>query len=158
MLRAKALRSIKTMKLRLLFPLFLAARIIAADEFPPQPPIPALSPADELKTIRLPDGYRLELVLSEPDIKEPCLAVFDGNGRMYVAEMRTYMQDIDGKHQLEPVSRVSRHESTKGDGVFDMLPKPQKTKFIRITQTGEKKGTSWSIHELELLLPAQSKL
>ena len=119
MLRAKAPRSINTMKLRLLFPLFLAARIIAADEFPPQPPIPALSPADELKTIQLPDGYRLELVLSEPDIKEPCLAVFDGNGRMYVAEMRSYMQDIDGKHQLDPVSRVSRHESTKGDGVFD---------------------------------------
>ena len=41
-----------------------------------------------------------------------------------------------------------------------MLPKPQTTKFIRITQTGtgEKKGTFWSIHELELLLPAQSKL
>ena len=80
---------------------------------------PMLSPADELKTIMLPDGYRLELVLSEPDIKEPMAIAFDGNGRMYVVEMRTYMQDIDGTGEHDPKSRVSRHESTKGDGVFD---------------------------------------
>ena len=81
--------------------------------------VPMLSPADELKTIQLPDGYRLELVLSEPDIKEPMAIAFDGNGRMYVVEMRTYMQDIDGMGELDPKSRVSRHESTKGDGKFD---------------------------------------
>ena len=33
--------------------------------------VPMLSPEDERKTIQLPDGYQLELVLSEPDIKEP---------------------------------------------------------------------------------------
>ena len=33
--------------------------------------------------------------------------------------MRTYMQDIDGNDELTPGGRVSRHESTKGDGVFD---------------------------------------
>lgn len=81
--------------------------------------VPMLSPEEERKTIQLPDGYQLELVLSEPDIKEPVVCVFDGNGRMYVAEMRTYMQDIDGTKEHDPVSRISRHESTKGDGVFD---------------------------------------
>ncbi len=35
-----------------------------------------------------------------------------------------------------------------------IFPKPAKTKFIRITQTGEAKGTFWSIHELEVLKPA----
>ncbi len=86
---------------------------------PPVHQVPMLSPAQEQKTFHLPDGYRMELVLSDPDIKEPVLAVFDGNGRMYVAEMRTYMQDIDGHGEYEPRSRISRHESTKGDGVFD---------------------------------------
>src|SRR6188472_599671 len=81
--------------------------------------VPILSPADERKTIQLPEGYKLELVLSEPEIKEPVACVFDGNGRMYVVEMRSYMQDIDGNHEFDPVSRISRHESTKGDGVFD---------------------------------------
>jgi putative membrane-bound dehydrogenase-like protein len=78
-----------------------------------------LSPEEELKTFQLPEGYKMELVLSDPEIKEPVLAVFDGNGRMYVAEMRTYMQDIDGHGESEPTSRISRHESTKGDGIFD---------------------------------------
>jgi hypothetical protein len=44
---------------------------------------------------------------------------FDGDGKMYVVEMRTYMQDIDGTDELTPKSRISLHESTKGDGVFD---------------------------------------
>src|SRR5262245_59000635 len=56
--------------------------------------IPYLSPRDSLRTIELPAGYRLELVLSEPVIREPVSIAFDGNGRMYVAEMRSYMQDI----------------------------------------------------------------
>ena len=78
-----------------------------------------LSPAEELKTIQLPAGYHLELVLSEPEIREPMALSFDGNGRMLVVEMRTYMQDINGTGELEPRSRVSRHESTARDGRFD---------------------------------------
>lgn len=98
----------------------LAASVQAFAQLPaPVKQVPMLSPDDERKTIQLPDGYQLELVLSEPTIKEPMMAVFDGNGRMYVAEMRTYMQDIDGTGELEPKNRISRHESTKGDGVFD---------------------------------------
>ncbi len=82
-------------------------------------PITAKSPAEELKTISLPEGYSLELVLSEPTIMEPMAFAFDGDGKMYVVEMRTYMQDIDGTGENEPKSRISLHESTKGDGVFD---------------------------------------
>lgn len=82
-------------------------------------PIQAKTPEEELKTIQLPDGYSLELVLSDPLIKEPMAIAFDGDGKMYVVEMRTYMQDIDGTDELTPKSRISLHESTKGDGVFD---------------------------------------
>src|SRR4051812_17910335 len=91
-----------------------------AEEAPAAAPVkqvPVLSAQEELKTIQLPDGYKLELVLSEREIKEPTLCVFDGKGRMYIGEMRPYMQDIDGKDELVPKNRVSRHESTKGDGV-----------------------------------------
>ncbi|MCK5922862.1 MAG: hypothetical protein KAG66_18110, partial [Methylococcales bacterium] len=72
-----------------------------------------------MKHLELPEGYKLELVLSEPEIKEPVVCVFDGNGRMFVAEMRTYMQDIDGTTKYEKVSRVSVHEDTTGDGKMD---------------------------------------
>src|SRR5690606_16400661 len=79
-----------------------------------------LSPAASLATMELPPGYRLEPVLTEPNIIEPVMVAFDGNGRMYVAEMRTYMQDADATGEQEPVSRVSRHEDTDGDGIYDV--------------------------------------
>jgi glucose/arabinose dehydrogenase/mono/diheme cytochrome c family protein len=91
----------------------------AAADVPEPPPSIALSPADSIATMELPDGYRIEPVLTEPHIAEPVMIAFDGNGRMYVAEMRTYMQDADGSGEMQPVSRVSRHEDTDGDGVFD---------------------------------------
>jgi mono/diheme cytochrome c family protein/glucose/arabinose dehydrogenase len=89
------------------------------EPLPPMPRPPVLSPADTLKTFEIPPGYRLELVLSEPQIREPVLTVFDGNGRMFVAEMRSYMQDIDATDEKAPVSRISMRWSSKGDGVYD---------------------------------------
>ena len=86
---------------------------------PPPPVTTALSPAASIATMQLPGGYKLEPVLAEPEIAEPVMVAFDGNGRMYVAEMRTYMQDADATGEQEPVSRVSRHEDTDGDGVYD---------------------------------------
>ncbi len=80
---------------------------------------PYLTAEEELKTFTMPEGYSLELVMGDPVIKEPVLAVFDGNGRMFVAEMRSYMQDADGSNERVPTSRISMHWSSKGDGVFD---------------------------------------
>lgn len=88
-------------------------------DFTPQIQVPYLSPEEFLKTVELPEGYSLELVLSEPQIKEPVAIAFDPNGAMYVAEMRTYMQDIDGTDEITPRSVVSKHVSSKGDGNFD---------------------------------------
>lgn len=78
-----------------------------------------LSIEDAHRSIELPEGYSLELVLSEPEIEEPVALAWDGNGALYVAEMRTYMQDIDATGEQEPRSRISRHEDTDGDGVYD---------------------------------------
>ncbi len=104
--------------------LILAASLLACSVFAQTKPtytfpIQPLSAEEELKTIQLQEGYSLELVLSEPVIKEPVAIAFDGDGKMYIVEMRTYMQDIDGTDELKPKSRISRHESSKGDGVFD---------------------------------------
>jgi mono/diheme cytochrome c family protein len=88
-------------------------------DFTAKPPVQALSPAEEAKRFIMPPGYHLELVMSEPEIQNPVAIAFDGNGRMFVAEMRSYMGDADGTHEYEPVSRISLHESTKGDGKYD---------------------------------------
>ncbi len=104
----------------LILPLAAMTAHLAADEkFPSMPPVKALTPEQAQKSFQLPEGYRMQLVLSEPQITEPVVTVFDGNGRMFVAEMRTYMQDIDGHDQHQPTSRISMHVDTKGDGNFD---------------------------------------
>jgi glucose/arabinose dehydrogenase/mono/diheme cytochrome c family protein len=88
---------------------------------PPPPKVPsiALSPAQSIATMQLPPGYHLQVVLSEPQVQEPVMIAFDGNGRMFVAEMRTYMQDADATGEFLPRCRVSMFEDTKGDGVYD---------------------------------------
>jgi hypothetical protein len=96
-----------------------AAAAAASPGAAPLYPTAMLSPADEARTFHLPPGYHMELVLSDPIIREPVVAKFDGNGRMFVAEMRTYMQDIDGHNELTTNSVVSLHWSSKGDGVLD---------------------------------------
>ncbi|MFA4869385.1 MAG: c-type cytochrome [Pedobacter sp.] len=83
-------------------------------------PSPAyLTPQESLKTMQLPKGYRLELVANEPMIHEPVAITWDGNGRMYVAEMNTYMQDADGTGEMKAVSTVKMLEDTNGDGKMD---------------------------------------
>ncbi len=78
-----------------------------------------LEPADSMKLMNLPKGFSLELVVSEPQISEPVALTWDGNGRMYIVEMRGYMQSIDGLGAKDPVGRVSLFEDTNGDGSFD---------------------------------------
>ena len=90
-----------------------------AGDFSPKPPVQPLTPQEQQKRFILPPGYRMELVLSDPEIINPTAIAFDGNGRLYVNEMRSYMLDVDGSREFEPVSRISMHESTKGDGTFD---------------------------------------
>ena len=90
-----------------------------ASDFTPKKPYIAHTPEDEAKGFMLPTGYRLELVMADPQIISPTLIEFDGNGRMYVGEMISYMMDAGASREHEPISRISRWESTKGDGKYD---------------------------------------
>ena len=83
------------------------------------PPPAPLSPAEELQTFKLPPGFRIELVASEPMIESPVAISFDDQGRMYVVEMRSYMRDIEGTTEKEPTSRVSLLTDVDGDGRMD---------------------------------------
>lgn len=67
------------------------------------------------ETINLPDGYSLELVLAAPEISDPVAMAWDGNGVLYLVEMRP-SDDADSPVEK---SLVSRHEDTDGDGEFD---------------------------------------
>ena len=83
------------------------------------PPVKPLSPEESIKKIQLPPGFHVELVASEPMVQEPVAICWDGNGRMYVAEMNTYMKDASGTGEFEPTSRIKLLEDTDGDGKMD---------------------------------------
>ena len=96
---------------------FLLSSIAAVEAAPYQRGF--LTPEKALQSIELQDGYSLKLVLSDPDVREPVAMAWDGNGVLYVVEMRTYMQDADASGEKKPTSRISRHEDVDGDGVYE---------------------------------------
>jgi putative membrane-bound dehydrogenase-like protein len=82
---------------------------------------PPYSPKDALSTFQLPEGYRIELVASEPLISDPVEIAFDEDGKMYVAQMDDYpsekMDDYgEGK---EPKSKIMLLEDKDGDGFYE---------------------------------------
>ena len=50
----------------------------------PKAPVLPLPVDEEQAKFLLPPGYKLEPVLTEPQIEQPAAITFDGNGRMYV--------------------------------------------------------------------------
>src|SRR4249919_251564 len=79
------------------------APVNAGVDWTKQPSVLPNTPADELKHFILQPGYRLELVLADPDIQDPTAIMFDGNGRMFVLENPGYMADKDANGELDPV-------------------------------------------------------
>ncbi len=88
-------------------------------DFLPRPPVVRLTPEQQQRLFLLPEGFKIDPVLADPLIEDPVAVSWDGNGRMYVVEMRSYMQDAEGSNSRAPVSRISRHEDTNGDGTYD---------------------------------------
>lgn len=83
------------------------------------PPAPVV-PADQARaTFTIESGFELELVASDPMVQDPVALAFDGNGRIWVAEMKGYMPDIDAKLEASTYGRISILEDTNNDGVAD---------------------------------------
>ena len=97
----------------------LDAQVAMGADFVKRPPVVRQAPEAQQQMFVLQPGFRAELVMADPLIEDPVGVTFDGNGRMYVLEMRSYMQDADGSTARQPISRISRHEDTDGDGVYD---------------------------------------
>lgn len=83
------------------------------------PPAPVLSPAEALNSFTVADGWRVELVAAEPLVVDPVMVTFDGDGRLWVVEMRGYMPDADGHDEDAPVGEIAVLHDDDGDGVMD---------------------------------------
>lgn len=100
---------------------FISNQVMKVDSVPKnlEFKLTPLSPEQSLAKFIVPDGYHLELVASEPMITEPVAIAWDGNAKMYVAQMETYTQDADGTGTKVPKSRVMLLEDTNNDGKMD---------------------------------------
>ena len=98
-----------------------------------------LSPPDELLRFRVAEDLRVDLILAEPDIRQPLSIKWDSRGRLWVAEFIQYpepagltmvsrdafLRSVYDKVPLPPphhdrgLDRISFHEDADGDGAFE---------------------------------------
>lgn len=83
------------------------------------PPAPALSAEEALTSFKLPLGYKLEIAASDPLVQDPVAITFGPDGRMWVVEMRSYMADIEGIGETNPIGRIVVLSDRNGDGRYD---------------------------------------
>ncbi len=90
--------------------------VVPADRIPPAP---VLSPADQIRTFRLPPGFSAEIVAAEPLVHSPVAVEFDPQGRLWVVEMIGYMPDQEARGEANPTGSVVILTDTDGDGRMD---------------------------------------
>jgi putative membrane-bound dehydrogenase-like protein len=78
-------------------------------------PGPALSPAEAIAKMTVPEGFTVELVASEPDIVNPVAMTIDERGRFWITESLEYPRKAPGPGK----DRVKVLEDTDGDGKAD---------------------------------------
>ena len=80
-----------------------------------KPPGPALSPAEAIAKMTVPEGFSVELVASEPDIVNPVSMTIDERGRFWITESFEYPRRTPGPGK----DRVKILEDTDADGKAD---------------------------------------
>ncbi|MBI5760641.1 MAG: c-type cytochrome [Planctomycetales bacterium] len=78
-------------------------------------PGPALSPTEAIAKMTVPEGFKVELVASEPDIVNPVAMTIDERGRFWITESLEYPRKSPGPGK----DRVKVLEDTDGDGKMD---------------------------------------
>ena len=76
-----------------------------------------LPPSAGLRSIKVPEGFTVELVAAEPMVKDPVAIDWGLDGRLWVAEMADYPSGMDNNGK--PGGRIRLLEDTNGDGNYD---------------------------------------
>ncbi len=99
----------------------------------------ALPPEEALTALHAPDDLELELVLSEPEVRQPLFMNFDERGRMWVMQYIQYPEPAGltliskdqwwravydkvpepPPHGEKGLDKITIHEDTDGDGKYD---------------------------------------
>src|SRR4249920_927479 len=91
---------------------FMAALLLAAaTHAPAEIPKPADAPQplvaeESAKHFQVSDGFKVELVASEPLIREPSGVCWDARGRMFVCELHGY--NLEGQLDIEELNKTGK--------------------------------------------------
>jgi putative membrane-bound dehydrogenase-like protein len=105
--------------------IFISAAALsgAEDTFPRFAPVP---PAAVASTLRVRNGFTMDLIAAEPLVTSPVAMCYDENGVAYVVEMRDYPYTDRTTHQAwkdnttdAPIGRIRMLIDRDGDGIFD---------------------------------------
>lgn len=91
----------------------LAALEVADKDLPRYPAVPCDKAVDSIK---IKNGFKLELVACDSLVTDPVAASIDENGKMYVVQMNDYSELRDEKPHL---GKIVVLEDTDGDGKYD---------------------------------------
>jgi len=98
----------------------LAVLLTCAARVQAQPHVldtPPLAPEEQLKKFRLPEGFAIQLVAAEPQVRKPINLNFDDQGRLLVTGSVEY--PYAAKPGVKPRDTVVRLEDKDGDGRAD---------------------------------------
>ena len=85
---------------------------LVADDYPHR----GLDAAAAAAAMKVPEGFRVTVAASEPDVKQPIAMAFDDRGRTWIAEAYEYPQRAKGDTGRD---RILIFEDTDGDGTLD---------------------------------------
>jgi mono/diheme cytochrome c family protein/glucose/arabinose dehydrogenase len=83
------------------------------------PPAPVLDVAAAETSLRLADGFAIAPFAAEPLVGDPVAATFDSSHRLWVVEMRGYMNDLDATNEAAPSGRIVVLHDDDRDGRAD---------------------------------------
>lgn len=106
---------------------------------PPADDLPVVAPVDALKAFKIPDEFEMEVVLAEPEVRQPLFITWDERGRMWVVQYLQYPEPAGLKmvsrdefwravydkvppappNHIQGLDKITIHEDTDGDGRFD---------------------------------------
>src|SRR5262249_58208986 len=64
------------------------------------------APDESVRLCKVPEGFRVELVASEPLIREPSGVCWDERGQLVVCELNGY--NLEGQHDIEERNRTGQ--------------------------------------------------
>ena len=81
----------------------LCASTVVAKEAPLVVETPHRAPAEQQKLFRLPEGFEIQLVASEPEIAKPMNMAFDDRGRLWLTDTVEYPFPAEGRKGRDTV-------------------------------------------------------